>query len=147
MYSPSAPITFPESEDSFVFRDPRGYFHMLTNVNNFHKRCAQGVACGGHAWSRDGLTWSNLTIGAFGPVITLSNGTVVNNAYVERPFVSQDDSGVPVALFVGVGRSSYSDSCNFVQLLCTNASDPAQACGPTIAKPPPSLGTRVAQHE
>ena len=38
----------------------------LTNVNTCHARCAQGVPCGGHAWSSDGFTFSNLTIGAFG---------------------------------------------------------------------------------
>lgn len=28
------PVTHPESEDAHVFRDPRGSFHLLTNVNN-----------------------------------------------------------------------------------------------------------------
>ncbi len=41
-------ITYPESEDATVFIDPRGNFHMLTNVNTGHQRCAQGVECGGH---------------------------------------------------------------------------------------------------
>ena len=57
------PITAPESEDPSVFRTARG-FHLLTNVNNGHQRCDASVPCGGHAWSRDGLTWSNLTIGS-----------------------------------------------------------------------------------
>jgi hypothetical protein len=39
----AAPVTFPESEDPSVFRDPRGNYHLLTNVNTFHRRCAQGV--------------------------------------------------------------------------------------------------------
>jgi hypothetical protein len=42
----------------------------------------QGVPCGGHSWSVDGKTWSNQTLGAFGPVVTLANGTVITNAYV-----------------------------------------------------------------
>ena len=54
--------------------DPRGNYHMLTNVNTGHARCQSGVECGGHAWSTDGLRWSNLTIGAFGPTITFKNG-------------------------------------------------------------------------
>ena len=29
-------LTYPESEDSHVFKDPRGNFHMLTNVNTCH---------------------------------------------------------------------------------------------------------------
>ena len=44
------PLTYPESEDPFVFRDPRGNFHLLTNVNTYHRRCGAGVPCGGHAW-------------------------------------------------------------------------------------------------
>ena len=70
----TTPITAPESEDPSVFRDPRGNFHLLTNINNCHKHCPAGVACGGHAHSADGLTWSDLYVGAFGPVITLEAG-------------------------------------------------------------------------
>lgn len=136
------PLAHPESEDPFVFRDPRGNFHMLTNVNNCHARCAQGVPCGGHAWSRDGLNWSNFTIGAFGPVITFTNGSVWQTAYVERPQVVQDENGVPMAFFVGMGRSSYVDSASWVQLFC-NASSPAGSCGPT--KPPPPTAVKYVQ--
>ena len=66
-------LTNLESEDSHVFIDPRGHFHMLTNINTGHARCAQGVECGGHSWGYDGLKWSNLTVGAFGPYITYVN--------------------------------------------------------------------------
>ena len=126
-------ITYPESEDPHVFRDPRGNFHMLTNVNTCHRRCAQGVECGGHAWSTDGRTWSNLTVGAFGPVITLANGTVWKNAYTERPLVTQAEDGTPLAFFVGMGRTAYMDCCNWAQLFCTGK--PGQVCGPTISYP------------
>lgn len=129
------PITFPESEDPSVFRDPRGNYHLLTNVNTGHKRCPQGVQCGGHAWSRDGITFTNLTIGAFGPYITFANGTGWPNAYVERPLVTQDSLGRPLAFHVGMGRSTYMDSCNWVQLFCTGAA--GEKCGPTIKPPPP----------
>jgi hypothetical protein len=61
MRAAKRPITYPESEDPSTFRDPRGNYHLLTNVNTYHARCAQGVECGGHAWSRDGFTFSNLT--------------------------------------------------------------------------------------
>jgi hypothetical protein len=127
------PVTHPESEDAFVFRDPRGAFHLLTNVNNDHARCAQGVPCGGHAWSLDGLTFSNLTIGAFGPVITFANGTVWRTAYVERPQVLQAADGTPVAFYVGMGRSAYEDSCSWAQLFCVAGQ---KGCGPTIEPPP-----------
>ena len=123
-------ITYPESEDPTVFIDPRGNFHMLTNVNTCHRRCPQGVECGGHAWSRDGRAWTNLTIGAFGPVITLANGTVWRNAYTERPLVTQAADGTPLAFYVGMGRTAYLDCCNWGQLFCTGK--PGEICGPTI---------------
>jgi hypothetical protein len=131
----SHPITYPESEDPFVFQDFRGNFHLLTNVNTCHARCASGVACGGHAWSRDGRAFSNLTVGAFGPLFTLADGTVMQNSYVERPLVHVADDGVtPLSFHVGVGRTSYLDSCNWVWEFCTDASDPD--CGPTVPLPP-----------
>jgi len=100
------PITYPESEDPSVFRDPRGNYHLLTNVNTCHQRCRQGVECGGHAWSRDGFVFSNLTVGAFGPFITFKNGSTWANAYVERPLVTTDSTGRPLALYLGMGRKS-----------------------------------------
>ena len=36
------PIVRPESEDPFVFQDPRGNLHLLTNVNTYHRRCHAG---------------------------------------------------------------------------------------------------------
>ena len=126
------PVTHPESEDSFVFRTKRGY-HMLTNVNNDHARCGKGVACGGHAWGTDGLHFSNLTIGAFGPAIPFTNGTVWKNAYIERPQVLLNaTSGEPQTFFAGLGRSSYDDSVTWAAPFCT-ADDltVGAACGPT----------------
>ena len=128
------PVTHPESEDAHVFRDPRGNFHLLTNVNNDHTRCAQGVPCGGHAWSTDGLTFSNLTIGAFGTIITFANGTVWRNAYAERPQVMQAEDGTPVAFYLGLGRSSYYDSASWAQLFCVAGQ---AGCGPTTEPPAP----------
>ena len=131
------PVTHPESEDPFVFRDKRGNFHLLTNVNNDHTRCAQGVPCGGHAWSTDGINFSNLTIGAFGPIFRYSNGTYSYNAYVERPQIIQDANNIPIAMYLGIGRSSYMDSATWAQYFCTDADLAQGICGPTIAPPPP----------
>lgn len=83
------------------------------------------MACGGHAWSRDGLTWSNLTIGAFGPVIRLANGSDWTNAYVERPMILQAPDRTPLTLFLGIGRTSYMDSASWAQNFCT---DGAEGC-------------------
>jgi hypothetical protein len=122
-------VTRPESEDPFVFRDARGHFHLLTNVNTGHARCNESVACGGHAWSYDGITFSDLDIGAYGPRIPLRNGTIWQNSYIERPQVLQDSKGNPVAFFTGMGRSSYHDSCSWVQRFCQTSGDPT--CAPT----------------
>ena len=118
----SLPIVHPESEDPFVFRTKRG-FHLLTNVNTYHRRCASGVPCGGHAFSEDGLEWSPQVIGAFGPISTLSNGSVVHNSYVERPQVFQDpDTLEPVTLYVGLTRpDGYSDSVTWAQPFAARA--------------------------
>lgn len=145
-YTPlfDTPIVHPESEDPFMWRDPRGNYHLHTNVNTYHRRCAQGVPCGGHAWSNDTVTWSDQFIGAFGPVITSANGTMYTAAYVERPQIFQDPAtGVPIAFFVGMGVSAYEDSMSWSQLFCTgNGSDPA--CGPTIAPPPVNVQVQHA---
>lgn len=125
-------LTNLESEDAHVFIDPRGNFHMLTNINTCHRRCPIGVECGGHAWSRDGLTFSNLTVGAFGPYITFENGTGWNNSYSERPLVVQNDDGSPLAFYVGLGRSTYMDCCNWGMLFCTAELATSGKCGPTI---------------
>jgi hypothetical protein len=129
----SLPIIHPESEDPSVFQDPRVNFHLLTNVNTYHARCAQGVPCGGHAWSRDAINWSNVTIGAFGPVIRFSNGSYWYNAYTERPQVLQAADRTPLTFFVGMGRSSYMDSASWAQNFCNSS---ASACGPTRFPPP-----------
>jgi hypothetical protein len=127
------PITSPKSEDPSVFRDARGNFHLLTNINNGHTRCDPSVPCGGHAWSRDGLSWSNLTIGAFGPNQNLANGSVWKNAYVERPQVVQDKAGNPLALFLGMSKlDGYADSVSWSSKFCAKGQDRSQ-CGPTTA--------------
>lgn len=127
-------LTNLESEDAHVFRDPRGNYHMLTNINTCHRRCPIGVECGGHSWSRDGVNFSNLTVGAFGPYVTLANGTGWNNSYSERPLVTQNEDGTPLAFYVGMGRTSYMDCCNWPMLFCTGA--PGEKCGPMIRPQP-----------
>jgi len=140
------PITHPEGEDPAVFMDPRGNFHMLTNVNTYHARCAQGVPCGGHAWSRDALTWSNQTVGAFGPIIRFTNGSYFHGAYAERPQIFQAPDRTPVAFYMGFGRSSYMDSVNWAQLFCTSDLNATRDCGPQHAPPPPPpVAVSVAQ--
>ena len=133
------PVTKPESEDPFVFIDHQGYFHLVTNVNNDHTRCASGIPCGGHAWSYDGINFSNLTIGAFGPVIKLNNGSYWYNSYVERPQVYQDSTQTPITFFVGMGRTSYADCGTWAQQFCTPEDLEENICGPTLLPPPTAV--------
>ena len=126
-------LTNLESEDANVFIDPRGNYHLLTNINTCHTRCPQGVECGGHAWSRNGLSFSDLHVGAFGPYITFANGSGWANAYAERPLVTQNDDGSPLAFYVGLGRSAYHDSCNWGMLFCTKElAEAGGKCGPSL---------------
>ena len=127
----NAPIVrHMESEDPFVFQTKRG-FHLLTNINTYHKRCAAGVKCGGHAWSNDGLVWSNQTIGAFGPKVILENGSIVVNSYVERPQVFLDPTGEPEVLYVGLTRpDGYQDSVTWAQRFCGNGGKEEGCYGP-----------------
>merc|ERR1711924_501014 len=74
-------------------------------------------------------TWSDLVIGAYGPRIPLLNGSFWQNAYIERPQILQDDVGNPIAFFTGMGRTSYTDSCSWVQRFCKKKGDPN--CGST----------------
>lgn len=126
-------LTNLESEDPNVFVDPRGNYHLLTNINTCHTRCPRGVECGGHAWSRDGLAFSELHVGAFGPYITFANGTGWPNAYAERPLVTQNNDGSPLAFYVGLGRSEYHDCCNWGMLFCTKElAEAGGKCGPSV---------------
>lgn len=102
--NPGDPITHPENEDPAIFIDPRGNYHMLTNVNTGHRRCGSGTACGGHLWSTDGKNWSDTFVGAFGPNGMMLNGSNFSHGYVERPQIAQRSPGTPpLALFVSAG--------------------------------------------
>ena len=131
------PIVPHEGEDPFIFQDIHGYFHLLENRNTYHRACGAGVPCGGHAFSYDGLTWSPLFTGAFGPVITSINGTITTTAYVERPQIFQNaTTGIPITFFTGMGVTSYYDSMSWAQPFCAEGMDPVKDCGPTIPPPP-----------
>ena len=89
-----------------VWRDEKGRFHMLFNANSGHSNCPATIPCGGHAWSRDGLSWSKPHIPAFGTVVHFEDSTTQVFDYVERPQVVQEKDGKPLALFVGHGYTN-----------------------------------------
>ena len=92
-------------EDPYVWRDHRGRFHMLFNANSCHKHCSAKIPCGGHAWSEDGLTWSQPHIPAFGTIVHYEDKSTEVYDYVERPQVVQAADGRPLTLFAGHGYS------------------------------------------
>lgn len=120
-------------EDPFVWRDRRGRFHMLFNANSYHKYCAAGVPCGGHAWSADGLEWSTPVIPAFGTVVPYKGYPTQTYDYVERPQIAQDQAGNPLVFFFGHG---YSNISNMAMMFCQEG-DPDDACVTTTGDKTP----------
>ena len=65
--------------------------------------CVPKLHAGGHAWSKDGLHWSEPRVGAFSAKIALTDGRVVECERRERPKMVLDPrSGAPLALVTGV---------------------------------------------
>ena len=89
------------AEDCFMWVDRRGHFHALF----------EGYPMpGAHAYSADGLAWSNISMQNSGPMVgcfnltrpyTAGNGTTVNASYyTPRPKLLMGDDGVtPTHLF------------------------------------------------
>ena len=94
------PIFNHTAEDPSVFIDHRGNYHMLTNA--LPGGCNPKAAAGGHAWSRDGLIWSEPTVGAFNTTIHFTDGTSELCGRRERPQMMLDGQGLPIVLFTGV---------------------------------------------
>ena len=81
--------------------DKRGNWHQLVEGNPMP---------GGHAWSADGITWSNMSgcngefalEGCFNLTrpYTTAHGSVANvSYYTERPKLLLDSSGTPIVLY------------------------------------------------
>ena len=84
---------FPDvNEDPGIFRDARGNFHILTH--DF------GQPTGGHAFSKDGLSWT-FAGNAYGNGMEYEDGSVVSFSRRERPQVLSL-GGEPAFLFTGV---------------------------------------------
>merc|ERR1712146_838459 len=83
-------------EDPFIFRDGRGNFHMLTHYF---------ATAGGHAFSRDGLSWT-FAGSAYDKTISLRNGRSLHVNRRERPQVLMLE-GEPAFLYSGVALPSH----------------------------------------
>eukprot|EP01043_Picozoa_sp_COSAG02_P072942 COSAG02_NODE_13966_length_1326_cov_1.089650_2_plen_101_part_00 len=71
-------------------------------VNALPGRCVPKVQQGGHAWSSDGITWSEPRVGAYNTTIELVDGTSMTCSRRERPQIVQDEHGMPLVMFSGV---------------------------------------------
>ena len=94
------------SEDTFMWQDPRGHYHAL-----FHDLSGiasqQGV--GAHAFSRDGLNWAYKSGSYYLEAAVGDSQDVFTFARRERPHLLLDDDGNPSYLTNGVVPSSGSD--------------------------------------
>ena len=134
-------VTSPDAEDPFVLRDHRGHFHMLVNTNTGH--WMSGNLTGlytGHAWSYDGITWSDQYLGSVATTVHFDDGSSTVFSYRERPDIYTDNDRKPIAFATGMtGVDGYSDSFSFVQPICTSET---QLCYGGIDKPSRRIDAR-----
>ena len=87
------------TEDPCLWVDARGRWHALFHWINHD--------CGGHAWSADGLAWSDVASAFDGPrPVVGADGAVYNVTYVsERPkLLFADDGATPTHLYAGSSK-------------------------------------------
>jgi hypothetical protein len=94
------PIFNHTGEDPSVFTDHRGNWHMLLNA--LPGRCTGKSQQGGHAWSRDGVTWSEPRVGAYNTTVVFTDGSEMTCKRRERPQMLLDGDNVPLAMFIGI---------------------------------------------
>ena len=56
-----------------MFQDHRGNFHML--INALPGGCQPKLQQGGHAWSKDGIVWSEPRVGAYNTTVEFTDGS------------------------------------------------------------------------
>ena len=84
-------------EDPFLFRNPRGEWHMLTHTMQ------RGSSVGLHSYSMDGASWTLGTpSAAYSKSVQWADGTNTTFAERERPVLLFDASGHPTHLINGV---------------------------------------------
>lgn len=106
-------------EDPFLFRDRRGAWHtLLHNLGRnggfgCNNKTWSGCDVGGHAYSKDGLTWTLSTTIPFTTNVTWSDGKSETLNRRERPqLVMATDGVTPIALVTGVQKSDVPASCS-----------------------------------
>jgi hypothetical protein len=100
-------------EDPVMYRDPRGHwhalFHMFDNVSS-----TTPAWTGGHAHSRDGIIWSNVSQ-AFNTTVAVVGEAVVFAERRERPKLLFDAEGWPSHLYTGVRMPGRAGTYTLVQ--------------------------------
>lgn len=89
----SLPVVVTHGEDSFLWRDRRGHYHLLYHT---------GGATGGHAFSRDAHTWTQSAGDAYTATVG-HHGGATKYAMRQRPALVRNGNGQLVALVTGVG--------------------------------------------
>eukprot|EP00927_Polykrikos_kofoidii_P051277 TRINITY_DN45067_c0_g1_i1.p1 TRINITY_DN45067_c0_g1~~TRINITY_DN45067_c0_g1_i1.p1 ORF type:complete len:421 (-),score=51.22 TRINITY_DN45067_c0_g1_i1:198-1412(-) len=106
-------------EDPFLFKDRRGHWHaMLHNLGRnggfgCNNKTWHGCDVGGHAFSRDGISWTLSETIPYTTNVTWINGKreILNRR--ERPqFVMADDCVTPLSLVTGVQKGDVPASCS-----------------------------------
>jgi hypothetical protein len=101
-------LTIPRTnEDPFMWTDSRGHWHVL--VHRMFDPPGGGAIpspgwAGGHAFSRDGLTWSNISR-CYNTTIRMRVGTSWEALRRERPKLLFDRAGNMQYLFNGVATA------------------------------------------
>lgn len=106
-------------EDEFMWIDTQGHFHAL-----FHSdvELTEGGAAGGHAYSRDGWTWTFSKYNAYGRTVEFRDGASMSLARRERPKLIFDETGRPRYLLNGAQkRNDCDNTMTFVQPICAEA--------------------------
>ena len=88
------------NEDPFIYRGPRGTWHMLA-----HSLCSEWPNCsavGGHASSLDGKAWHYSGSAAYTTTVQYENGQNITYKRRERPELLLDKHGLPTHLITGV---------------------------------------------
>lgn len=101
--SRSHPLISTWSEDPFLWRDERGYWHMLMHAPLHSKpQPNQGKLIGAHAFSRDALNWTVSATPPYTSLVNFSNGTSFDMRRRERPQLLLSESGQPRYFSSGV---------------------------------------------
>jgi len=95
----AAPAVSHTGEDPFLWRDERGYYHML-----MHNMGSGG--CGAHAFSRDGATWTRSEDAPYTYDVEFSNNSSVTMRRRERPQLLLTPDGRPLFFSSGVEYAS-----------------------------------------